>query len=139
MANLLTLVHLCADLKNPEDVKAKIGAHNVKDGMKMMLVYSYEAFLNMNKLTWDRPHYKQDEIIPFIPEEGELDQLIAAAHSERMGTFLQTLKETSADPGEALAIEWKDIAGNVVNINHPVKDHRPRTLEVSKRLIAMIN
>jgi hypothetical protein len=36
-----------------------------------------------------------------------------------------TLKETFADPGEDLAIEWQEIANNVVTINHPVKDHRP--------------
>jgi integrase len=138
-SNILTLVRLGADLKNPEDVKAKIGAHKVRDGMKMMLCYSYEAYLKMNMLTWDRPEYKQDEIIPFIPEEGELDQLIAAAQSKRTAAYLQTLKETYTDPGEALPIEWKDVSGKLITIRHPVKNHRPRTLEVSDKLIAMIN
>jgi len=138
-SNILTLVRLGADLKNPEDVKAKIGAHKVRDGMKMLLCYSYEAYLKMNKLTWDRPEYKQDEIIPFIPEEGELDQLISAAQSKRTAAYLQTLKETYTDPGEALPIAWKDVAGKLITIRHPVKNHRPRTLEVSDKLIAMIN
>jgi hypothetical protein len=38
----------------------------------------------------ERPVYRQEEIIPFIPEEAELDQLIAAAHSKRMAAYLQT-------------------------------------------------
>ena len=137
-SNLVTLVHLGADLKDPEDVKAKIGAHNVRNGMKMMLCYSYEAFLTMNKMTWERPEYKQDEIIPWIAEEFELDQLVAAAQSRRMAAFLQTNKEVFTDPGEALAIEWTDIVGNLIIIRHPVKNHRPRTLEVSDKLIAML-
>jgi len=138
--NLVTLLHLGADLMNPEDVKAKIGAHPVRDGMKMMLCYSYEAFLSMNEMAWKRPEYKQDEIIPFIPEESELDVLIAAAQSRRMTAYLQTLKETFTDPGEALPIErQRDIVGNLITIRHPVKNHRPRTLEVSDKLIAMIN
>jgi integrase len=57
----------------------------------------------------------------------------------RLALYLQTLKETFTDPGEGLAIERKDVAGNVITINHPVKDHRPRALEVSNKCIAMLN
>ena len=145
--NLKTLVYLGADLQNPEDVKVKLGDHPIKDGAKLQYVYSYEAYMRMvnslvdqtGGLSWSRPRYKQEETLPFIPEEGELDQLVAAARSRRMAAYLQTLKETFADPGEGLRIEWKDIAGNVIAINHPVKGHRPRALEVSNKLIAMLN
>ncbi len=141
--NVKTLLYLGANLLDPEDVKAKIADHNVKNGMKMQLCYSYEAFLRMNKMTWTRPKngkgYKQDEIDPWIPLEVELDQLIAAAHSKRMAVFLRTLKETFTDPSEALQIESHDIADNSVTIRHPVKKHRPRTLEVSPQLIADLN
>lgn len=141
--NLRTIVRLGADLMNPEDVKEKIGAHDVEDGMKMQLCYSYNAFVDMNKktLSWEMPTgYKQAEIIPFIPERTELDQLIAATQSRRMAAFLQTLDDTFTDPGEALLINRdEDIKGNAITIRHPVKDHRPRTLEVSQKCIAMIN
>jgi integrase len=137
-SDLKTLAYLGANLKDPEDVKKKIGAHQVKNGTKMLLTYAYEAFLTMEKMSWNRPKYKQEEIIPFIPEQTELDQLVAAAHSKRMAAYLQTLKETFTDPGEALAIEKHDIQGNFITIRHPVKDHRPRTLEVSDRCVAMI-
>ncbi len=137
-SDIKTLANLGADLMNPEDVKVTIGAHKVKDGTKMLLCYAYEAFLTMQKMTWDRPTYKQEEIIPFIPEETELDQLIAAAHSKRMAAYLQVLKETFTDPGEAIPIERHDVQGNYIAIRHPVKNHRPRTLEVSDKLIAML-
>jgi integrase len=32
-----------------------------------------------------------------------------------------------------------DISGNIITINHPVKGHLPRQLEVSNKLIAMLN
>ncbi len=142
-----TLAYLGANLSDPEDVKAKIGAHKVKDGTKMLLTYSYEAFMNWHnsipenkKLSWERPTYKQEENIPFVPDESELDQIIAAAQSKRMAAYLQTLKETFTDPSEALGIDRdEDIQGRIIYIRHPVKDHRPRTLEVSEKCIAMIN
>ncbi|HLN89510.1 MAG TPA: hypothetical protein VK253_05535, partial [Candidatus Binatia bacterium] len=120
-SDLKTLAYLGANLLEPEDVKKKIGDHKVRNGTKMLLCYAYEAFLRMNKMTWERPGgrklgYKQEEIIPFIPEETELDQLVAAAHSKRMAAYLQTLKETFTDPGEALPIEKHDIQGNFITI-----------------------
>jgi hypothetical protein len=41
--------------------------------------------------------YSQESILPSIPDEVELDQLIAACRSKRMAVFPQTLKETFAD------------------------------------------
>ncbi|MGD6808615.1 MAG: hypothetical protein ACQCN3_02845 [Candidatus Bathyarchaeia archaeon] len=141
-----TLAYIGADLLNPESIKEVIGAHKVKNGSKMLLCYAYEAFMKMHnatsgtKLSWERPEYHQEEIIPFIPEESELDQLIAAAQSKRMAAYLQTLKETFTDPSEALRIQRDtDINGNLITIRYPVKNHRPRTLEVSDKCIAMVN
>jgi integrase len=56
-----------------------------------------------------------------------------------MTAFLQCLKETYADPGEILALEWKEIKGNIVSIAHPVKGHLPGQYEVTARLISMLN
>jgi len=76
--------------------------------------------------------------LPFIPEEKELDQLIAACKSRRMAVYLQTLKETFADLGEALKLRWIDVdaQNNAITII-PVKGHKPRQLKVSSKLIAM--
>ncbi len=137
--SLLTLSRLGANLKDPETVKEVIAKHNIRDGGKLNLVYAYDALCKMLKITWTRPVYKQDEIIPSIPEEKELDQLIAACRSRCMATYLQTLKETWTDPSEALRITREDIHGNIININYPVKGHLPRQLEVSQKLIVMLN
>jgi integrase len=136
---LRKLVQLGANLHDPESVKAAIGRHKVKDGTKIQYVYAYAAFAKMLKITWELPKYTQEEILPFVPDEKELDQLIASCRSKRMATYLQCLKETYADPGEALRLRWIDVTGNIVTINRPVKGHLPRQLEVSNKLIAMLN
>jgi integrase len=56
-----------------------------------------------------------------------------------MAAYLQCLKETFADPSEALRIRKIDVTGNIVTINFPVKGHYPGQIEVSNKLIAMLN
>jgi len=91
------------------------------------------------KTEWTPPKHKQEESLPFIPEERELDQVIAACRSRRMAAYLQCLKETFADPGEALKLRWIDLSGNIITINSPVKRHNPRRLQISNKLVAMLN
>jgi integrase len=137
--NLKTLANLGADLLDPENVKAVIGKHDIKNGARLQYVYAYSAFCKMLKLSWNPPRYRQEETLPFIPDENELNALIYACRSRRMATFLQLLKETWVDPGEALGLRWIDISGNIVTINRPVKGHNPRQLQISNRLLAMLN
>ena len=82
------------------------------------------------------PRYKRNETFPFIPTEAKIDKLIASC-GKVAGTYLQGLKETGADPGEFIRIEWTDInrETNTITINHPVKGHNPRVLQVSAELI----
>jgi len=129
-----------ADLWNPENVKGVIAEQETwGNGFKKCMVNAYERFLEMEGLTWKKPRYKQDQKIPFIPLEKEINQLIAGC-GKKMALFLQGLKETGADPGELWRIEWKDLdkARRVVTINHPVKGHNPRTLPISKEWLAML-
>jgi len=87
------LVKLGADLQNPENVKAIIGRLKgkkrkgeeeqgpAKNGTKTQFVYAYDAFAKMLKISWVPPKYRQEEIIPFVPDESELDCLISACRS----------------------------------------------------------
>jgi integrase/predicted RNA-binding Zn-ribbon protein involved in translation (DUF1610 family) len=129
-----------ADLWNPENIKGIIAKQKTwGTGFKKCMVNAYERFLEMEELTWKKPRYKQEQKIPFVPLEQEINQLIAGC-GKKMAVFLQGLKETGADPGELWHVEWKDvdIARRVVTINHPVKGHNPRTLPISKEWIAML-
>lgn len=146
------LAILGADLKDPENVKNVISKmtfkdrktgeiRKVKNGTKLFTCYAYDAFLKMLKISWERPHYSQEDFEPFVPDETELDALINAANSKRLAAFLQCLKETFGDPGEVLRIKWLDVDTNnkTICIRYPVKNHLPRTLSVSNRLLSMID
>ena len=133
------LAKLGANLLDPEDVKKTIGRQPWKNGSKMLAVYAYDGIAKMLKIDWSSPKYVQEENLPFVPDETELDQLIAGCRSRRMATFLQTLKETFADPSEVLRLRWIDVSGNIITINDPVKRHNPRQLKVSNKLITMLN
>jgi integrase len=133
------LINSGADLFNPEHVKEVVAKKSWKDGTKMQTVYAYNALTKMLKLSWVMPKYRQEETLPFIPEEKEIDALIAGAGSPRMSAYLQTLKETMTDPTEALRIKWINIKGNIITINGPVKGHYPRSIEVSNTLISTLN
>ena len=133
------LARLGANLKDPESVKQVIAKQKIKNGTKIQYVYAYDNFAKMLKILWQIPKYAQEENLPFVPEEKEVDQLIAFCHSKRMAAYLQTLKETFADPSEALRIKWIDITDNIVTINYPVKGHLAGQIQVSNKLIAMLN
>lgn len=133
------LINSGANLYNPESVKEVIAKKSWKDGTKMQMAYAYDALTKMLKIAWEAPRYRQEEAFPFIPEEKEIDALILGARSKRMAAYLQTLKETMADPSEALRLRWIDINGNVIMINRPVKGHYPRPIQVSNNLISMLN
>lgn len=133
------LINSGADLYDPENVKEVIAKKSWKDGTKMQTVYAYDALTKMLRLTWTMPKYRQEEAFPFIPDEKELDALILGSNSKRMVAYLQTLKETMADPTEALRLRWIDVNDNVITINKPVKGHYPRQIQVSNKLIALLN
>jgi integrase len=130
-----------ANLQDPESVKATIMKQPWKNGTKILAIYAYDALAKMLHLQWTPPKLRQEEQLPWIPLEKELDMLITSCQSKSMATYLQALKETFADPGEVLRLEWLDIdsSNNSVAINHPVKGHNPRQLRVSNQLIAMFN
>jgi len=131
------LVKLGADMWNPESIKELIATQRSwNDGYKRNVVYAYKDFLEMEGLTWKPPRYRQPESIPFIPTEAELNQLIASC-GMKIGTFLQGLKDTGADPGELAAIRWIDVnkEARTVTINRPVKGHSPRILRVSQDFV----
>jgi integrase len=126
-----------ADLYDPESVKTCIARQPWSQGRKANAVDAYATFLKMIGGEWDPPRYKGQRKIPFIPTETEVDQLIAGC-SQRMGTFLQLLKETGARSGEAWSLTWQDVdtATKTVRIT-PEKNSNPRIFHVSQKLALM--
>jgi integrase/predicted RNA-binding Zn-ribbon protein involved in translation (DUF1610 family) len=140
-----------ADLHDPESVKTVIARMTrvnkqgetvkVKNGTKMLYCAAYDVFCKMLGIQWQKPSYRQEEKEVYVPFESELDALINGAKSRRMATYLQTLKETFADPSEALRIRWIDIdsKNSTIKIDFPVKNHNTGTMQVSNKLISMLS
>jgi integrase len=133
------LVDLGANPWDPESVKDVLASQTEwSDSYKMLLTYAYQGFLEMEGLSWKKPRYKQEEFLPFIPTEEELNQLIFGV-GRQIGTFLQGLKDTGADPGELAKLRWIDLNKEARTVNiRPVKGHNPRILRVSEEFLRRV-
>ena len=106
---LRRLASLNADLNNPESVKETIAMQeNWKESMKEVMVFAYDLYLKHYGLKWDRPRYKAIRVLPFIPQEREIDDLIAGCNKE-IALLLQIAKETGARAGEIYRLQWTEI------------------------------
>lgn len=128
-----------ADLYDPESVKAVIVRQPWCSGRKANAVDAYRSFLKMAGGKWEAPFYKKVSKIPFVPTEGEIDQLVAGC-SGRVGTFLQLLKETGCRPGEAWSSLWIDVDLERKTFSvTPEKGSNPRILPLSQKLVSMLD
>jgi len=136
--SLLRLQKHGANLLNPESVKEIIANENVSQNTKNHYVTSYDGFAQWLNISWKAPNYKFERKIPWLPTEEQLNQLIAGC-KPKTATFLQTLKETMARAGEAWALKWTDLNGNILNLNAPEKGSKPRQFKISDKLVSMLN
>jgi len=138
---LKTLQKKGAILTEPESVKEIIALQDHwSKGTKYGTVQAYNKFAKLNGMRWNPPRYKPVRKKPFIPLQKELDALIACC-GKKTSTLLQLLKETAMRIGEALKLKWTDVdfERNVVTVNHPEKNGESRQIEVSNKLMAMLN
>ncbi len=127
------------NLLEPEQAKAVLASANVSESRKRKLVEDLARFYQYKHIPFNKPHYKKQDKLPFIPTEQEIDALIAG-NGKKTATMLQLLKETGMRVGEAWNLRWKDIdyEKNSVNIL-PEKNSDARQLKISSRLAAMLN
>jgi len=137
---LRRLVEVGANLYDPETVKTVLKVSRIQDSTKHLYAQHYEAFLSFLGGKWERPIYRIQQKIPFIPLESELDQIIASLPL-KLAAFCQALKETGARKGEIAALRWTDIdfERRILFINNPEKGSLPRVKRASDKLIAMLN
>ena len=138
---LKALVKVGVNLYNPQSVLSKMPLQKKRsETRKYNIAKAYRCFLNMHHIQAELPKDRIVRPMPYIPREEFLDQLIASCNHQ-MATFLQTLKETGARPGEVWKLEWKDlnIDGKKLHISHPEKGCNPRIRPISDKLINMLN
>jgi hypothetical protein len=92
------------DLMKPEEVKTHISTmQTVKEphrplnnATKQKLINNYEYFVQTHGLTWKRPFYKTQEVIPIIHKTESVTKIISAA-TERNATIFTILAETGLE------------------------------------------
>jgi len=126
------------NIDSPDHIKALICTYQAKESYKELLAEAYDYYVNFRQLNWSKPRFSKTDSPIFLPLESELDQLIS--HSRlKMSVFLQLLKETGADSGEAWQTRWIDINPEHRTVAiHPTKNHLSRTLPISCNLMARL-
>jgi integrase len=126
------------NLLDPERVKRYLSTAQVTEARKETLVERLCGFYKYQHITWVPPRYKRVRKLPFIPTEQELSTLISG-YRRKSSTFLQLLKETGMRPGEAWALQWKDLDTERKHVSvTPEKNSNGRVLDISERCLAML-
>jgi integrase len=135
-AALTGLQKLTADLDNPDSVKQVIAAQGKwKESQKQVVVFAYDLYAKHQGIQWTRPYYEAIRELPFIPQEREIDDLIAGVNKE-IGLLLLIAKETGARAGEIYNLLWEDIdfESKILRIRAE-KGSNPRQFSMSRKLL----
>ena len=114
--------------------------HSWSQNRKRNVIKTYNQFLRFLGETWDPPKCNVVRKLPFVPNEKEIDGLVAGC-SKTVAVFLQLLKETGMRSGEAIELTWIDVdfQKRTITCNMPEKGGNPRVItNLSGKLLAMI-
>jgi integrase len=135
---LNVLVRKGANLADPETVETIIATSGWTPANRKMFVNVYKPFCDWAKIPWTKPRILAPEKPFFIPQEKEIDDLIAGC-GKQTSAILQLLKETGARIGEAAQLKWTDIDLKTKQVRiTPEKGSNPRTLKISDVCIAKL-
>ncbi len=110
----------------------------MSEARKEMLANGYDYWVRYSGLSWIKPRFTREDKPIFLPTENELDQLISNAR-DKLSVYLQFLKETGADAGEAWKLRWIDVNAQNCTVGIiPTKNHNARTLKVSANMISRL-
>jgi integrase len=132
------LLSKLGDVENPEEIKRLICMAKVSEARKGLYTNAYDYYVQFRGLSWTKPKFTRIDVPIYVPLESELDSLIANSKL-RLSTFLQLLKETGVDSGEAWLLKWTDLdpIRKTVSIT-PTKNHDARVLPISDNLMARL-
>jgi integrase len=127
------------NILEPEAVKRFLANSSWSEGGKERVVEDLDRLYNHKGLKWTRPRYEAVDILPHIPKEADVNELIAGLPAPS-GTFCMLLKETGCRPGEAWSSEWThvDYERNTIVIRAEKKS-RSRELRITNNFLSRLN
>jgi integrase len=128
-----------ANLLDPESVKETIANQPLTETTKRNYTNTYDAFAKIMGIHWKKPNYKPNTVMPFIPLESEIDQVIYGT-GKKLSAALRIAKETAMRIGEIVRLRWTDVdhRNKVIVINKPEKGSKAGIYKVSNELMSMI-
>ncbi|MFB3889882.1 MAG: tyrosine-type recombinase/integrase [Candidatus Bathyarchaeia archaeon] len=126
------------NIDDPARMKVLICTHPSSEANKDLLTNAYDYYVKFIGQAWEKPTFKREDTPIFLPLESEIDALISRAHP-KLSVYLQFIKETGADSGEAWKQRWIDLdtTRKTTNIT-PTKNHNARTLPISETLLTKL-
>ena len=135
----LTVLANNCDLNKPETVRGFIARLDRKNGYKKQLCYSYNHYVKIHGLTWNKPKYFVSSKMPKIPLESQIESIIANA-SKKLATAISISKDTGLRPIELMNIKLRDIDPQKGAIYPETAKHgSPRVLKLTNRTLNMLN
>jgi integrase len=127
------------NLLEPGAVKRFLANSAWSEGGKERVAEDLDRFYKFKGIQWERPRYEAVDILPYIPKEADINELISGL-SGPVGTFCLLLKETGCRPCEGWAAEWThiDMERNAIVIRAGKKS-RSRELRISNVLVGRLN
>jgi integrase len=127
------------NLLEPEIVKGHLTPLQVSETRKQKICEDLARFYKHKQIPFDKPHYRRIEVMPLLPLETEIDQLVSGL-GKKSATFVLLLKETGMRLGEAWNLRWIDLDPEECTVRiTPEKGSNARTLKISNRLSCMMN
>jgi len=96
------------DLNDPEKVKGFIANIEGSNAYRESYVKAYNWFVKIKGLQWERPKYKYETKIPFVPNTEKIERVIARSSSKYALVF-RLLLECGMMPYELSQVKLRDI------------------------------
>jgi len=128
-----------SNLWDSSEVEQYIKTCDLSNGRKNLYGQAYRDWCSWKGFDYKPTQYQKEEILPYIPTENEIDQLIGGM-SARLAAFLQLMKESAFRPVEAWSLKPSDfnIPAKTCTLNTPAKNSRPIQFKMSDRLVSMM-
>jgi integrase len=128
------------NLWESEKIKAYIEKADWGGRRKNNAGYAYSDWCAWKGFPYEFQRFREEQqSIPYIPLEREIDQLIAG-FGPRYSCLLQLIKESGFRLAETLTLTVSDVdfERGTVTLNSPAKNSNPRQFRMSQSLIAMM-
>jgi len=89
-----------SNLDNPDEIALFINEHWKENSSRITAIYAYDAYLKSIDKTWNKPKYRPESKLPFIPTDEELKNILMTGKKSSIA-FVTLLYETGCRTNEA--------------------------------------